>query len=329
MTLPDSTTLTSELAEAVRAKLLNAPTPLKLAEVVKGLPKPRKMKPADFRNEVELILGEQVRLGQVFVSSSGKNGELRYWSRDEKHLLREKALEIASTPQTLAAMKTKLKSEVKGVEPAYIQSVIDELISQKELFEHPAKKGSRLLGAAPPPPPLPPLEQAKHAKALNKLITDCQKLVAAANVSVEELLQALQKHLRPSPAAEPSVPMAEREAVPPSQPPIGGGETRQLPTAVLSPPQPTPDVIQAPPAELDELILKALAHAPVHSLAELRASMPAEYRGSAFDEAVLRLTDEQRVILSQDALPGRFSEAEKAEYVRDGDAVFTTIAKWS
>jgi hypothetical protein len=309
MTLPDSTTLASDLAEAVRAKLLNAPAPLKLAEVVKGLPKPRKTKPADFRNQVRLVLDEQVRLGQVFISPSGKNGEMRYWSRDERHLLREKALEFASTPQTLAAMKTKLKSEVKGAEPAYVQSVIDELISQKELFDHPAKKGSRLLGAMPPPPPLPLLEQPKHAKALNKLITDCQKLLAAAHISVEELLQAVQKHLQPSPAVKAGAPIAEREAVPPSQA--------------------TPDVLQSPRAELDELILKALAHAPVHSLAELRASMPAEYRGSAFDEAVLRLADEQQVILSQDALPERFSEAEKVEYVRDGDAVFTTIAKWS
>jgi hypothetical protein len=329
MTLPDSTTLASDLAEAVRAKLLNAPAPLKLAEVVKGLPKPRKTKPADFRNQVRLVLDEQIRLGQVFISPSGKNGEMRYWSRDERHLLREKALEFASTPQTLAAMKTKLKSEVKGVEPAYVQSVIDELISQKELFDYPAKRGSRLLGATPPPPPLPPLEQPKHAKALNKLITDCQKLLAATNVPVEELLQAVRKHLRPSPAAEPGVPSAERETVPPSQPPMGGRETLQPPSAVLPPPRPTPDVLRSPRAELDELILKALAHAPVHSLAELRASMPAEYRGSAFDEAVLRLADEQQVILSQDALPERFSEAEKVEYVRDGDAVFTTIAKWS
>ena len=87
--------------------------------------------------------------------------------------------------------------------------------------------------------------------------------------------------------------------------------------------------IQPPRAELEELILKALAHAPVHSLAELRASMPTEYRGHAFDEAVLRLADEQQVILSQDAVPDQFSDAERAEYVGDGAAIFTTVAKWS
>ena len=77
MTLLDSTTLASELAEAVHSKLHNAPAPLKLAEVVKGLPKPRMTKAADFQNEVRPILDEQVRLGQVFRCPSGKNGEMR------------------------------------------------------------------------------------------------------------------------------------------------------------------------------------------------------------------------------------------------------------
>jgi len=179
MTLVDSTFVTSEVAEAVRGKLQNAPAPLKLADVVKGLPKPRKTKAADFQNAIQPILDEQVRLGQAFRCPSGKNGDPRYWSRDEKHLLRERAIEIASTPLSPAAMKTKLKSEVKGVEPAFLQLVIEELIGQDNLFEHPAKtaRGGPLLGAMPPPPPPPPLERPKHVKALNKLIADCRKLV--------------------------------------------------------------------------------------------------------------------------------------------------------
>ena len=205
-------------------------------------------------------------------------------------------------------MKTKLKSEVKGVEAAFVESVIRELIGQDKLFEHPAKtaRGGSLIGATPPPPPPPPLAQPKHAKALNKLVADCQKLLAASKVSVEELLQTVQTHLRPSPAAEPNAVIAE-------------------PTTT----QPAVEVPKPPRAELDEVILKALDNAPVLSLAELRANMPAEYRGSAFDETVLRLADEQQAILSQDAIPARFSAAEKAEYVRDGEALFTTIAKWS
>lgn len=319
MTLLDPTTLPSELTDALRSKVQSAPVPLKLTEIVKGLPKPRKTKSADFQNEIRPILDEQVRLGQVFRYPSGKNGEMRYWSRDEKHLLRERAIELASTPQTFAAMKTKLKSVVKGVEAGFVQSVLHELIGENKLFEHPAKtaRGGSLLGATPPPPPLPPLAQPKHAKALNKLVADCRKLLAASQVSAEELLQAIQSQLQGT-AAEGVKPIIPQPAT--MEPP----QTAESARSQLIP-EPTPPSLP----ELDELILKALGHAPVLSLADLRSGMPTEYRGTAFDAAVLRLADEQQVILSQDALAERFSDAEKAEYVRDGEALFTTIAKWS
>ena len=128
-------------------------------------------------------------------------------------------------------------------------------------------------------------------------------------------MHVLQTHLRSAPIAEPESSQGEPKTLPTTS------EATLTPT-VAEPPQ-------TPRAELDEVILKALGHAPVLSLAELRASMPAEYRGSAFDETVLRLADEQQVILSQDAVSAHFSDAEKAEFVRDGEALFTTIAKWS
>jgi len=307
MTYLDSTTATSTLMEAVHGKLQSAPAPLPLSNVVKGLPRPRKMKVAEFQNEVQSILDEQVRLGLVFRCPSGKNGNLRYWSRDEKHLLREKALELASTPQTMAAMKTKLKKEVKGVEATFLQTVIEELVAEGRLFQHPAKTAKRgpLIGASPPPPPLAPLEQTKNAKVLSKIVKDCQKLVVSAKVSVDELIRSLQRQLLPSLDTKSDIVIAE--------------------TASTQPTDETPP----PRAELDQLILKAVADVPVLSLAELRASMPAEYRGTAFDESVLRLADAQQVILSQDALPDRFSDAEKAQFVRDGEALFTTISQWS
>lgn len=307
MTDLDSATATSALMEAVRWKLQSAPAPLQLSQVLKGLKRPRKVKKAEFDHEIQSALDEQVRLGLVFCCPSGKNGNPRYWSRDEKHHLREKAIEFASTPQTIAAMKTKLKKEVKGVEATFLQAVIEELIAERSLFQHPAKtaKGSPLIGATPPPPPLGPLEQPKNAKVLSKILTDCRKLIAASKVSVDELLRSLQRQLLPSPDTKSDIVIAETTST-----------------------QPT-DATPPARAELDELILKALEHAPVLSLAELRASMPAEYRGTAFDECILRLADEQQVILSQDALPARFSEAEKAEFVRDGEALFTTISKWS
>lgn len=307
MTHLDSATATSALMETVHGKLQSAPSPLPLSNVVKGLPRPRKMKAAEFQNEVQSILDEQVRLGLLFRCPSGKNGNARYWSRDEKHHLREKALELASRPQTMAAMKTKLKKEVKGVEATFLQTVIEELVAEGRLFQHPAKtaKGGPLIGATPPPPPLAPLEQPKNAKVLSKIVADCRKLLASSKVSVDQFMRSLQRQLLPPPDTKPNIVIAETTST-----------------------QPT-DATQPARAELDQLILKAVADVPVLSLAELRASMPAEYRGTAFDESILRLADAQQVILSQDALPARFSDAEKAQFVRDGEALFTTISQWS
>lgn len=310
MDVLESTTLTSELVDAVRGKLQNALAPLKLAELVKGLPKPRKMKAAEVQNEVRSLLDEQVRIGATFRHPSGKNGETRFWSHDEKHLLCERALELAALPLSLAALKKALAKEVKGTDAAFVESVIHELIGEGKLFEYSGKRGGPLFGASPPPSPL---ELPKHAKTLTKLVKECRKLLDAAKVSVEDLLHAVQTHLHSTPTPEPGTAR--------SQPTTPTAEATQ-PLSVAEPTEP-------PRAELDEVILKALEHAPVLSLAELRASMPAEYRGSTFDAAVLRLADERQVALSQDAVPAHFSDAEKAEFVRDGGALFTTIAKWS
>src|SRR4051794_25531619 len=100
----ESSSLASEVADAVRDNLQRAAAPLKLPDVTKGIRRPKKVKVTEFREEVRLLLVEDVRLGKVFCYPSGKNGVLRYWSRDEKHLLREKAVELAATPLTLSAL---------------------------------------------------------------------------------------------------------------------------------------------------------------------------------------------------------------------------------
>jgi hypothetical protein len=79
--------------------------------------------------------------------------------------------------------------------------------------------------------------------------------------------------------------------------------------------------------KLAALILKTIATAPVHSLADLRKQMPEGSRGLAFDNAVLQLADEQRVVVSQDANPLKFSVEERAQYVQDGRCLLTTISK--
>ena len=42
---------------------------------------------------------------------------------------------------------------------------------------------------------MPPLEQPKHRKVVDKLAADCRKLLAAAGVSEEELFRVLRDRL--------------------------------------------------------------------------------------------------------------------------------------
>lgn len=78
------------------------------------------------------------------------------------------------------------------------------------------------------------------------------------------------------------------------------------------------------PAE--KLILDAVNAAPVVDLADLRAAMPPRLRGLAFDRAVLALADARRVVLFRDVDVAALTAEQLRQYVRDGDAVYTTAS---
>lgn len=292
-----SATIAPKLADAIHARLQESPAPLKLAEVGKGLKKPKKMKKAEFEAEIQTILEEEVRLGRAFSYPSAKNRQMRWWARDEKQLLRDKTIELAREPRGIPALKKDLAREVKGVDGEFVEMVVRELIGEGRLFEHKPRtaRGGPLFAVFAPPPPPPPLEEPKYQRSLTTLVKQCRTLLDKVKVPPEDLLTVLRRRLTPMASPETSRPVPQ-EVV---------GET------------------------VDELILKAVANEPVLSLADLRQEMPPEYQGGAFDEAVLRLADQHRVIIHQDADIARFSPEERALYVQDGDNLFTTIMKWS
>ncbi len=284
MTTLESATLVPALIDEIRDKLRNAPAPLKLAEIARGLKKSRSETAAEFEARVRLQLDEEIRLGRMFVYPSGKEGMNRYWSKDEKLVLRDRAAQLAAAPLRLAALQSKLAREIKGTEPAFVERLIGEWIRDKQLFEHPAKSKTSpaLIGARPAPSPL---EQARHKRTMERLTRECRKVLAAANVQAEELLTILRQRLaEPAPAALVESATAARQHP---------GEARMAPAAAP----------QTPRTDLEELILKAVANTPVVTLAELRRELPHEYRGARFDEAVLRLAQDGRVILGQDNDP--------------------------
>jgi len=284
------------LAESVRAKLAATAHPLKLAEVLKGLPKPKKARKEELEAEVRAILDAEVHQARLFLHPSGKGGEARYWHHDEKRHLQEKALGLAATPLALNALRTKLAKEVKGVDAAFVEAVVREMVGDDLLFEHPSKTkaGGPLFGATPPPPAL---ETDRHKKAVAKLVGDCEKLLKASGATADALLRMLQQRLTMSPT-------------PPERP------------VISDPPTTVPDT-------LTDLILKAVANSPVVSLAELRREMPTQFQGRVFDETVFELFDAGRVTISQDADPMRYTPEERAAFVQDGDVLFTTITRRS
>jgi hypothetical protein len=309
MPLAETIEQSSVLAEKIESKL--AATPLKLADIAKGL-KPRKVSVPNFQAEVRTFLEEQIRLGKMFCYPSGKNGAERYWNKDERHLLRNRAIELAVAPMTLSALAKSLAKEIKGVDAVFIESLVRDLVEFDQLFEHApkTKKGKPQFCVTPPPPPIPPLVQPKHRKVIEKMAKDIQKLLDSTKASLDEVIEQLRKrfdaHSLKSTGAEPESSSRNRTTANAVEPAIESASHAN---------------------ELDELIEKEIENNHVVSLIDLRTSLPKEFQGSDFDRTILRMADEQRVILYKDVEPSRFTDIERAGYVQDGAHLYTTMSK--
>jgi hypothetical protein len=208
-------------------------------------------------------------------------------------------MHLAALPQTIANLSKGLGKTVKGVDKEFVAAIVHELVGDEQLFVYPpAKKNAgERYGVCPPPPAPLPWQQPKNRKAFDKILADVRKLMEAAQLGPAELIELLRKHL-----GSPEI------------------QNRNLITERVSP-------HSSPFVELENLILKAVANATIVSLPELRGSMPSEYRGRAFDEAVLRLAGDDRILVYKDAEDSSFSEAERPGYVQDGSHIYTSIAK--
>ena len=297
-------TLGDQIADALK----DSPHPLKLADLVKKLPRPsRKVKADDHKERVKSALEEELRAGRAFSCPSGKKEEVRYWGKDERHRVRERAVVLAEEPLALPALAKAVAKEVGGTEASFVEGVLRDMIGAEVLFAHAGKgKGGTLVAAHPPAPPPPPLEQGKHPAAVKKLFDICAKLAMTAGVGLEDVLAALRKQA--GGAAAPAEPTAEK-------PPEPAG-----PPSVLPP---------VPEAELVRRIHEAVEREGTMSLQDLRRQMPAGGRGDAFDRVVLALEEAGKVSLGRDKEPGYYSPEEQAEFVREGEFFFTSIAKRS
>lgn len=231
-------------------------------------------------------VGEAERDGRAFAAASGKGGAKRYWHRDEGEAVRQAVLAAAAEPKTLAELKKAGAAGLKS-DSGFVEAVTRGLIGEDRLFEYaPKTKAGGPRFATVPPPP--PLAQGKFPAAVAKLAQGVAKLAADARVSLDDVFEAV------------------RAVVTPAQPAVA--------------PEP-------PAAEIDDLILKAVAEAaPTLLLADLRRDMPAEYRGPAFDAAVLRLAAARKVQVYTDSEPLHFPEEVRAGFVTDDRGnVYTNV----
>jgi hypothetical protein len=301
------------LPDTLRQTLATASTPLTLKELAKGLKRPSKVRAPEFEASLPGYLADDLQSGRVFKYGSGKAGADRYWSRDERHALREAVLSAAATPATVADLVKKAVAVGLKTDKAFAESVVRDLIGEDRLFEHPPKKkgGQPLFGAekAPPPPPPPhPLEVGKVKKDFDKLVASAKKLLdAIEQVSADELLTRLGTRLREGVQLTP-----------------GAAETLGA--------SPRTDAVPAPhdPAAIEKRVLDIVGGVPTMLLSELRSRLPADDQGPAFDAAVIRLAEAEKVVIDADADPQRFSDDERSRFVRDQHGrVYTTISKRS
>jgi len=309
---PDSTPTLSEL---LWAKLKDSPAPLTVKELAKGLPKPKKVKAAEFEESLPSYLANDVQSGRVFRYPSGKAGVDRYWSRDEKHAIREAVLAAAATPLTVADLVKKATVAVQKVDKGFADGVVRDLIREERLFEYPPKKkgGQPLFGAEKAPPPPHPLDVGKAKTAFGKLVDAARKLLSSApDVTASELLVKLKASL--------SAEALELDNVRITPAATGLFSASESPTTTGS----------ADVSELETRIAQIVQGVPSMLLSDLRMRMPPDRRGSEFDAAVIRLAEDLKVVINADADPRRFSDEERTRFVRDADGqVYTTIAKRS
>ena len=301
--------------DTLRQRAADAPAPVAFKDLTKGMKKPAKQSAPDFQKGLADLLEEDVQTGRLFRYPSGPKGADRYWHKDEVHAIREAVLEAAAAPAAVADLAKKAAAAVPKTDKRFAEGVVRDLIGEDLLFEYPPKKknGPPVFGVDKPPPPPHLLDTGKAKTDFGKLVAAAQKLLSAhTGVDARDLLARLRAELTGEPAddAEPAEESAE-------------------PAHADAQPRPaTPHHPVVPSAALRARILEIVEGVPAMLLSDLRPHVPAGDQGAAFDAAVIGLAEDLKVVINADADPRRFTDDERARFVRDDHGhVYTTIAK--
>ena len=224
---------------------------------------------------------------QTFSPKSAK-GKRRYWDRDISELGR--TLIAAALDKKGPQSAADLRKAAKQLNDADFQSVFQGLIDSRALIEHPPlpKKKSGLFGNRPPSP-------EPYLKAIGLQLTKAVSQLTSANVSREELHRAL-------------VQLVEATGVPFSatSPERNGELPRRGPVVDL--------------VSLMKRIEPAAENGALVAARELRRA--ANLEKPQFDQAVLDLARQGRLMLHRHDFAAGLSTSERDELVTDGAGTY-------
>jgi hypothetical protein len=316
----------TDQAEVILQVFQNAPHPITTSQAEKNWKD--QSRPKLKKNELRQIVESQLLMqGRLFrCSPSGKNA--RYWVHDEEHMIREKVEELLNVePLAEGKLATAVNNALPKISsPAAIKNYIQTMRREGLLHDRPGKAGTKTMLLSLQP--ASPFDAISLKRGTLTDLSNALAKVESLGGNVDRLLQIIREQLRrPAPAkASPAKPregeMEHREQ------PVGyrtsGPVTGAEPRAAMSRP------------EIDELILKgmrdldsAVEYGASVLLRDLRRHMPGEYHGhDTFDVAVLRLADQDRIVLHRDDQPACLTDAERDELVRDEEGTYyVSIAK--
>lgn len=220
--IPAVPTQSLDAHEALRQRLAEAPAPLLVKDLTKGLtPKGKNAgPPPDFPG----LLSEEVRAGRAHLFPSGSKGAERYWSKDERKVIQDAVLAAAGESKKLSDLQ-KVAREATGADKAFVEATINEMIEQKIL--HPQSTSTKPQYAKEKPRSLDRtaigdaiLSAAETPRKIGDLIKSAREATGAEKPFAESILQEMIEARQLHPQSSSATPLYGKNPPPDLREPV-------------------------------------------------------------------------------------------------------------
>lgn len=249
------------------------------------------------------------------VRRAGKGNRLFYWLPVLEPYAHERlCAALTDGPRSKADLKTLLPGLLPGWPPAQRETMLKQLVQAGQVHQWPPLKGNASLFSTQPPDP-----QLYLQKPLRELAGKLQRLAqqfASFGIAPEQVYDLAQQLLQQSlPGNTVAVEPPPGRALPIEPPSLESAVIEATPIEPL-PIEPAPV-----PLDNEHLILEGMRQftgSPLVSLTDLRRSLAGALPAKVeFDQTVLQLARQGRVVLHRHDYPSSLSPTEQAELVND------------